>query len=40
MPRKPSRPIVAASRKRIQRASTERIQGSQSMPIATGITPT
>ena len=39
-PRKPSSPIVNASRKRIQRASTPRIQGSQSIPIATGITPT
>ena len=40
MPRNASSPIVKASRKRIQRASTPRSHGSQSIPIATGITPT
>ena len=40
MPRKASSPTVKASTKRIQRASIVRTQGSQSIPIATGITPT
>ena len=40
MPRKPSSPSVSAIRNCTKRGSIERIQGSQSMPMATGITPT
>ena len=39
-PRNPSSPTVKASTKRIQRGSIVRTHGSQSIPIATGITPT